>query len=73
MGLVTSVSRPGGNVTGITFFAEELNAKALGLLHQLVPRAKTVGLLVNPSNPETPRRSAETVEAARKLGLAMRS
>ena len=71
MGLVSSLNRPGGNITGITFFAEELNPKALGLLHQLVPGAKTVGLLVNPSNPETPRRSADTVEAASKLGLAM--
>ena len=71
IGLVTSLNRPGGNVTGVSFFAEELNAKALGLLHQLVPRAKTVGLLANPSNPETPRRSAETVAAADKLGLAI--
>lgn len=71
LGLVSSLNRPGGNITGITFFAEELNPKALGLLHQLVPAAKTVGLLVNPGNPETPRRSADTVEAARKLGLRM--
>ena len=71
MGLVSSLNRPGGNITGITFFSEELNPKALGLLHQLVPGAKTVGLLVNPGNPETPRRSADTVEAASKLGLAM--
>ena len=71
MGLVTNLNRPGGNVTGITFFAEELGAKALGLLRELVPAAKTVGLMVNPSNPETPRRSADAVAAARTLGLAM--
>ena len=63
--------QPGGNVTGITFFAEELGAKALGLLRELVPGAKTVGLMVNPSNPETPRRSADAVAAARTLGLTM--
>ena len=71
MGLVTNVRRPGGNVTGITFFAEELGAKSLGLLRELVPRAKTVGLMVNPSNPETARRAADAIEAARKLGLTM--
>ena len=71
MGLVSSLNRPGGNVTGVTFFAEELGPKALGLLRQLVPTANTVGLMVNPSNPETPRRSADAVAAARTLGLAI--
>ena len=71
IGLVTNVRRPGGNVTGITFFAEELGAKALSLLRDLVPGARTVGLMVNPGNPETPRRSAEAVAAARALGLMM--
>ncbi len=72
-GLVTNLRRPGGNVTGVTFFAEELGEKTLGLLLQLVPRTKTVGLLTNPNNPETPRLSAGRVEAARKLGLAVES
>jgi putative tryptophan/tyrosine transport system substrate-binding protein len=71
MGLVTNVRQPGGNVTGITFFSEELGAKALSLLRELVPGAKTVGLMVNPSNPETPRRSTDAVAAARALGLTM--
>jgi putative tryptophan/tyrosine transport system substrate-binding protein len=71
MGLVTNVRQPGSNVTGITWFAEELGAKALNLLRDLVPGAKTVGLMVNPSNPETPRRSADAVAAARTLGLTM--
>jgi putative tryptophan/tyrosine transport system substrate-binding protein len=70
-GLVTNLRRPGGNVTGITFLSEELGAKGLSPLRDLVPNAKTVGLMINPSNPETPRRSAETIEAARKLGLTM--
>jgi len=71
VGLVSNVRQPGGNVTGITFFAEELGAKSLSLLGQLVPYAKTVGLMVNPLNPETPRRTADTVAAARALGLEM--
>jgi putative ABC transport system substrate-binding protein len=71
MGLVTNVRQPGGNVTGITFFSEELGAKALSLLRELVPGANTVGLMVNPSNPETPRRSTDAVAAARALGLTM--
>ena len=71
VGLVSNVRQPGGNVTGITFFAEELGAKSLSLLGQLVPYAKTVGLMVNPLNPETPRRAADTVAAARALGLEM--
>jgi ABC-type uncharacterized transport system substrate-binding protein len=71
VGLVSNVRQPGGNVTGITFFAEELAAKSLSLLGQLVPYAKTVGLMVNPLNPETPRRAADAVAAARALGLEM--
>jgi ABC-type uncharacterized transport system substrate-binding protein len=71
VGLVSNVRQPGGNVTGITFFAEELGAKSLSLLNQLVPYAKTVGLMVNPLNPETPRRAADAVAAARALGLEM--
>jgi putative ABC transport system substrate-binding protein len=71
MGLVTNVRQPGGNVTGITFFSEELGAKALSLLRELVPGAKRVGLMVNPNNPETPRRSTDAVAAARALGLTM--
>jgi ABC-type uncharacterized transport system substrate-binding protein len=71
MGLVTNVRQPRGNVTGITFFSEELGTKALSLLRDLVPGAKTIGLMVNPSNPETPRRSADAVTAARALGLTM--
>ena len=71
IGLVSNVRRPGGNVTGITFFAEELGAKSLSLLRELVPRAKTVGLLLNPLNLETPRRAADATAAAQKLGLQL--
>ncbi len=49
-GLVTSLARPGGNLTGISIMSTELNAKRFGLLSDLVPRAKVIALLVNPSN-----------------------
>src|SRR5262245_6901646 len=49
-GLVASLSRPGGNLTGATFFNNLLVAKRMELLHQLLPTAKTVGLLLNPKN-----------------------
>jgi ABC-type uncharacterized transport system substrate-binding protein len=71
VGLVNNVRRPGGNITGITFFAEELGAKSLSLLSQLVPGAKTVGLMINPQNPEAPRRATDAVAAAQKLGLRL--
>ena len=50
-GLVASLNRPGGNVTGVSVFTGVLGAKQLGLLRELLPNAKLVGLLVNPGNP----------------------
>src|SRR6202030_642549 len=52
-GLVASLNRPSGNVTGVTFLAGQLGAKRLELLRQLVPKATTIGVLVNPGSPET--------------------
>jgi ABC-type uncharacterized transport system substrate-binding protein len=51
-GLVASLNRPGGNVTGVNFFTAELVAKRMQLLHELVPAAKRVAVLVNPTDPE---------------------
>jgi len=68
-GLVASLNRPGGNVTGVTFFANVLEAKRLGLLHELVPRAPRIGVLLNPGNASAQRQSKDLKEAARGLGV----
>lgn len=66
--LVDSLPHPGGNATGINFFAHEINAKRLALMHELLPQASRFAALVNPSNPtSTARRDLE--EAAVTLGL----
>ena len=70
-GLVTSLSRPGGNVTGVSFLLEELGAKTLGLLHELVPKVTVIGVLVNPSNPEAEREVNSVQQAAHTLGLQL--
>jgi putative ABC transport system substrate-binding protein len=67
LGLVASLARPGGNATGMNFFAVEVMAKRLGLLHELVPKAVRVAALVNPGNPAADLRDVQ--EAARAIGL----
>jgi putative tryptophan/tyrosine transport system substrate-binding protein len=70
LGLVASLARPGGNATGVNFFVAELVAKRLGLLHELVPNANRVAVLVNPSNASTAEATLRDLpEAARALGL----
>ena len=69
LGLVTSLARPGGNLTGINFLSAELVAKRLELLRELVPEATRVALLINPDKP-TPSSRCEMLEAAaRAMGL----
>ena len=67
-GFVGSLNRPGGNLTGISWFGTMVAAKALGLLHELVPDAALVGLMVNPNLPEAARTQNDAREAARTLG-----
>ena len=72
-GLVASLARPGGNATGINFLTSEVLAKRLGLLHELVPKAVRVALLVNPTNtPSTESTLQDVSEAARAIGLEIR-
>ena len=69
-GLVANLARPGGNATGINFFLGEVVAKRLGLLHELVPKAVRLGVLVNPANGLTAEATLRDIpEAARTLGL----
>jgi putative ABC transport system substrate-binding protein len=67
-GLVASLNRPGGNVTGVSFLAGALGAKRLELLRQLVPKATTVGVLVNPNSPETEAERKDVEAAAQAIG-----
>jgi putative ABC transport system substrate-binding protein len=70
-GLVASLARPGGNVTGVTFLAVELLAKRLELLSELVPRGRLIALLVNPNNANTEREMRNVQEAARAKGVQL--
>jgi putative tryptophan/tyrosine transport system substrate-binding protein len=72
IGLLASLSRPGRNVTGVTQLTGEVGAKRLALLHELVPAATVMALLVNPTDPALAESlSRETEAAARKLGLEL--
>ena len=73
LGLVASFNRPGGNVTGMSFLVNELGAKRLQLLHELIPAAAAIGFLVNPTNPNSQSETSDVVTAARILGLHLQS
>src|SRR5262249_17955552 len=70
LGLVASLARPGGNLTGINFLSGELVAKRLDLLHELVPKAVRIAVLINPGNvPSAEATLRDLPEAARAMGL----
>jgi putative ABC transport system substrate-binding protein len=69
LGLVASLARPGGNLTGVSMLMTELNAKRLELLSELVPRARVIALLVNPNYPGAEGMMREVQEAARATGV----
>jgi putative ABC transport system substrate-binding protein len=69
LGLVASLNRPGGNLTGFNSFHGELGAKGLALLHELVPSTRTIGFLENPNNPTFELATRDVLAAAPVIGL----
>jgi putative ABC transport system substrate-binding protein len=70
LGLVASLNRPGGNLTGIAYLNDEIAPKRLELLHKVVPEAKSIGMLVNPANPASATAQAKELQGAAE-GLGM--
>jgi len=71
LGLVASLNRPGGNLTGHNAFVGELGAKGLALLHELLPSAATIGFLENPNNPQFELTTKDVLAAAPVMGLTV--
>jgi putative tryptophan/tyrosine transport system substrate-binding protein len=71
LGLVPSLNRPGGNITGIYYLTEAIIGKRLQLLHEIVPAARSIGLLVNPTSPATKGETREAATLARILGVQL--
>jgi putative ABC transport system substrate-binding protein len=69
MGLVASMNRPGGNVTGLTLLSTEIERKRLALLQELLPKASLIAVLINPDFPATENRRRDVLEAASRMGL----
>jgi putative ABC transport system substrate-binding protein len=69
LGLLVSLNKPGGNVTGVTFIVGDIATKRLGLLRQLVPNATKIAMLVNPTYPSTSAEVRDVQAAARTIGL----
>jgi putative ABC transport system substrate-binding protein len=70
-GLVASLNRPGGNITGVTWLASLLGAKRLEVLRQVVPKATTIAMLVDPNAPETGPEQKDVQAAAQAIGLQL--
>ena len=70
-GLVASLNKPGGNLTGVTLLFDEVASKRLELAHELMPATTIIALLVNPTNPNSGTQSRDLQEAARKLALQL--
>jgi putative ABC transport system substrate-binding protein len=71
MGLVDSLNRPGGNITGVSFLSSDIIAKMLEALHELMPKAARIAALVNPTNQNAAADTKEAEAAARTLGLEL--
>jgi putative ABC transport system substrate-binding protein len=69
LGLVPSLNRPGGNITGVNYFQSELGSKRLGLLHELLPKVAVIGMLVNPTFADSEAEIRDATRAALPLGL----
>ena len=70
-GLVVSLNRPGGNITGVYLLGTPLEVKRLELLHEMAPKAAVIGMLINPNYPDAESQLREVQEAARALGLTV--
>jgi len=68
LGLVTSLNRPGGSLTGVTFFSNRLGAKRVEMLHELIPGAGVIAALIDPNFPEAVLEAREVEDAARNIG-----
>jgi putative ABC transport system substrate-binding protein len=71
LGLVASLARPGGNATGVTFLLAELGTKQLGLLVELVPAARRIGLLLNPNNTTSRGQANDVTAAGSEIGVTI--
>ncbi len=71
LGLVASLNRPGGNITGVYMFTSRLEAKRLGLLHEMVPKVTTIAVLINPNYLDAENQLRDVQEAAVRLGVQL--
>jgi putative ABC transport system substrate-binding protein len=71
LGLVSSLNRPGGNATGVSVFTTELGSKRLEILHELLPKASNMGLLINPAYPGSATEIATVQALARRIGVTV--